>query len=62
MKKTFYYIVVTIDGMRYFIDHDLDYTDSFEKVYQFPTSGAAEDFIIRHKLTGKEAKVMQYVQ
>lgn len=62
MKRTFYYVVATINGVQHFIDHDLDYTDSFDEVYQFPTSKAAEDFIGRHKLDGKEARVMQYTQ
>lgn len=62
MKRTFYYVVVTINGIQYFIDHNLDYTDNFDEVYQFPTYEAAEDFIGRHKLVGKEARVMQYSQ
>lgn len=60
MSKGFYYIVVTINGEQHFIDHDLDYTDDFDEVYQFPTRQAAEDFIDQHKLTGKEARTMQY--
>ena len=62
MSKGFHYIVVTINGSQHFIDHDLDYTDNFEEVYQFPSREAAEDFVGRHKLAGKEAKVLQYIQ
>ena len=62
MSRGFYYVVVTINGVLHFIDHNLDYTDNFDEVYQFPTHEAAEDFIGRHKLDGKEAKVMQYIQ
>lgn len=62
MKRTFYYVVVTINGVQHYIDHDLDYTDNFDEVYQFPNNGAAEDFIGRHRFSGKEARVMQYTQ
>lgn len=62
MSGGFYYVVVTINGVQHFIDHDLDYTDVFDEVYQFPTREAAEDFIGRHKLAGKEARAMQYTQ
>lgn len=62
MSRGFYYIVVTINGEKHFIDHDLDYTDNFDEVYQFPTIESAEDFVGRHKLVGKEAKVLPYTQ
>ncbi len=61
-NETFYYVVVTINGAQHFINRDLDYTDNFDEVYQFPTKEIAEDFIGRHKLAGKEAKAMQYAQ
>ncbi len=61
-NETFYYVVVTINGEQHFINQDLDYTDNFDEVYKFPTREAAEDFIGRHKLNGKEARAMQYTQ
>ncbi len=61
MNGGFYYVVVTINGVQHFINHDLDYTDNFEAVYQFPTREAAEDFIGRRKLAGKEARALPYV-
>ncbi len=62
MSRTFYYVVVTINGVQYFINRDLDYTDNFDETYQFLDKETAEDFIGRHKLSGKEAKVMEYTQ
>lgn len=62
MSLSFYYVVVIINRSQHFIDHDLDYTDNFDKVYHFPTKEAAEDFVGRHKLAKKEAKVLQYIQ
>lgn len=62
MDRGFYYVVVTLNGSQHFINYDLDYTDSFEEVYRFPSREAAEGFIGRHKLAGKEAKVLQYIQ
>lgn len=62
MSRGFYYIVVTIGGVQYFINHDLDYTDNFDEAYHFPTREAAEEFIGRHKLAKKEARAMEYTQ
>lgn len=45
---SFYYIVIDIDGERYYINNDLDLTDNFDTVRKFQSREDAEGFVARH--------------
>lgn len=58
MDRNFFYIVVTIGGQKYFINRDMDYSDNFEDVLKFELREIAEDHILKHRLTGKNAEIL----
>ncbi len=60
MSRGFYYIVVEIDGKKYFVNKDMDYTDNFDDVMKFDSEEQAQEHIEKH-LTGKVTKTIPYL-
>lgn len=60
MSRGFYYIVVEIDGKKYFVNKDMDYTDNFDDVMKFDSEEQAQEYIEKH-LTGKVTKTIPYL-
>lgn len=60
MKSQFFYIVITIQEENYFINRDMDYTDTFDDVRHFSTYGEAEDHILKHGLTDKHPRILEF--
>lgn len=48
--KNYFYVVVTIDENKYFINKDMNYTDSFSDVLRFAAREDALAFIQRRNL------------
>lgn len=61
MIENYYYIVVTIDAQKYFINKDMDYTDNFADVLRFCDREEAIDFVKRKRLDKKCAQVIEIV-
>ena len=60
--KNYFYVVVTIDGNKYFINKDMDYTDNFLDVLRFAAREDALEFIQRRNLQEKNAQVVEIVE
>ena len=60
MKSQFFYIVITIQEEHYFINRDMDYTDTFDDVRHFSTYGEAEDHIQKHGLADKHPRILEF--
>lgn len=62
MNTNYFYIVVTIDGQKCFINKDMDYTDNFSDVLRFDNKDDASDFVSRRGLAKKNAKIIEIVE
>lgn len=60
--NNYFYVVVTIDGNKYFINKDMDYTDNFPDVLRFAARDDALDFIQRRNLQEKHAQVVEIME
>lgn len=49
-----------IDGKKYFVNKDMDYTDNFDDVMKFDSEEQAQEHIEKH-LTGKVTKTIPYL-
>ncbi len=57
----FFYITVKIRGKKYFVNKDMDYTDSFNNILEFSSFDDAENYIIE-KLSDKDTNILEYIE
>ena len=62
MTTRYHYIVVTIDGDRYFISKDMSYTDNFADVLRFSNRADALEFIQHQNLQSECAQIIELVE